>query len=377
MKDKAKKQIVEFGQKSTQDSTDLLELPDEIKMYIFKRLGYKEWLALSFVCSALRRVSLDNILWRRYYFDSPKGEKTLSGDQFWRKAAEDYVAQEQPESYSEGDFFRALGAIKRGMVSPKIVLNSCCSRIRKMPDIVDAMIQKVGSDIRWFYRETTEAVADRGFLLTFLRQNGLALMYLNDKSKLDREMVMAAVRRSGIALRYTSDTLKKDRDVVLAAVRQNGEALKFADSQLKKDRKVVLVAVNNCGLAYSAVNRGLQADPEVKRAAVTNYGYALGSIPKCHHTYELALIAVSKSGSAIRFVDRNMERYRDLVLAALSQNGQAIEFLPLELLDDKEVVLTAVRQWRHAIDYASDRLKADPDVQLAATVGDLKGLKLT
>ena len=91
-------------------------------------------------------------------------------------------------------------------------------------------------------------VRDKEMIMTAVRQNGMALHYV-DKTVQDKDMVMAAVRQHGMALEYSAPPFHSDKEVVTAAVRQNGMALRYASPELRADEEVVFLAILQNGRA--------------------------------------------------------------------------------------------------------------------------------
>ena len=214
---------------------------------------------------------------------------------------------------------------------------------------------------------------DRNFILSAVKQDGLALQYADVSLKKDREIVFAAVNQNGWAFQFADESLKKDREFILSAVKQNGWALKFADGSLKKDREFILSAVRRNGGALEFADVSLKKDREIVLAAVKEDGYAYAlqyadvSLKKDR---EIVLAAVKRYGGALQYADGSLKKDKEIVLAAVKLNGWPFQFADGSLKKDREFMLAAVKQNGWAFQFADGSLKKDREFMLAAVKVD-------
>lgn len=146
-------------------------------------------------------------------------------------------------------------------------------------------------------------------VLQQVSKDGLILMNLPDKWRLDKEIVLAAVSQSGRVLEYVAKELQADRCVVLAAVGHTGWALMYAAPELQADREVVLAAIQ-------------------------------------------------QDGSALWFAAEHLKSDREVVMTAVRQKGWALMYAAEELRRDQEIVYAAWCKDRKALMYASESLRS-------------------
>ena len=102
-----------------------------------------------------------------------------------------------------------------------------------------------------------------------LKQNGVALEFVEESLKKDQEVVLEAVKRSGWALQFADKNLKKNKEIVLEAVKHTGFALEFADKSLKKDKEIVLETVKSHAVHFpdnpypDDADDSLRKDPDI------------------------------------------------------------------------------------------------------------------
>lgn len=164
--------------------------------------------------------------------------------------------------------------------------------------------------------------------------------------KQDKGFVLSCVQKEGLALQAAPKALRADADVVAAAVAEDGLALRFAAKELRKQKGLVLVAVRRAGLALAYASLDLRRDREV------------------------VLAAVQEDGLALEHAARELRGDRGVVLAAVEQNGEALEHARSALRDDRAIVLPAVRCSGCALEFASDALRADVEVCRVACRSD-------
>ncbi|CAE8615281.1 unnamed protein product [Polarella glacialis] len=133
--------------------------------------------------------------------------------------------------------------------------------LREDPELVlEALSQDVFT-IRHAGRRTL--LEDKAVVLQAVRLDGKALLYVDEKMRMDREVVLEAVKNYGPALNYAAEALRDDKEVVLEAVRQTGLALRYASERLREDREVVLEAVLKDKSALRLACNELRKDEEM------------------------------------------------------------------------------------------------------------------
>lgn len=243
---------------------------------------------------------------------------------------------------------------------------------------------------------------DRSFVRRVVSESGRALLHAAEKLRGDKETVLAAVSQYGLALECASDELRRDKDVVLAAFSQDSSALDFASDELKQDKDFVLAAVSEYGPALESASDALKADKEVVLAAIgsrENSGQAIvfahkkflksramvlralkstecpGQIIQSVHKKllsdkQVALLAVSKEGTALQYFDDNIRGDRDVGLVALQEDVNAYQFLSEPLKRDKQLALLAVKNNISMVEELPERLKNSQRMILAAFLSE-------
>jgi len=103
--------------------------------------------------------------------------------------------------------------------------------------------------------------ADKEFVISMVKLNGLLLKELSDIFKADKEVVLAAVSQNGFAFQFAADAIKADKEVVLAAVTTSGPALKFAQNGLNQDEECLKASGlwDSAPVAYSRAEQAIQS----------------------------------------------------------------------------------------------------------------------
>lgn len=177
-----------------------------------------------------------------------------------------------------------------------------------------------------------------------------------------REFFLQVFERDdgGSTLEYADDNLKRDRGFVLAAI-NNGGSLCSADAKFKADRDLVLAEISRrgCGWMIMWVDESLKRDREVALAAVTASGSAIQYVDaKLQADREIVEVAI-KNGGSIQYADAKFRADRDLVLAAVALDWKAIKFADDTLKRDREFFLQVYERdgAGSAIRYADDKIK--------------------
>ncbi|KIC75891.1 hypothetical protein DB41_GZ00550 [Neochlamydia sp. TUME1] len=79
--------------------------------------------------------------------------------------------------------------------------------------------------------------------LELVQKDGLVLKY-TPTFRNHKEFVLTAVRQNGLALDYASQELQNDREVVLTAVQQNASAVRYASQELQNDPIIISLATS-------------------------------------------------------------------------------------------------------------------------------------
>ncbi len=140
--------------------------------------------------------------------------------------------------------------------------------------------------------------------LRAVKQNGLALQFINDKFK-EEHLCFVAVYQNGLALQFVSDECKT-YDICYIACKENGLALQFISDKIKKSNPRELF----------------------KRAVEQNYR-VIEFVPPEYRTIELYLIVVAKNGLYLEHVPEE-NKLENMSKLAVRQNYRAIEFVPLQ-----------------------------------------------
>lgn len=77
----------------------------------------------------------------------------------------------------------------------------------------------------------------------------------------------------------------------------------------------------------------------------------------------------------IKFIDENIEGYKELVMFAIRKNANVLEYVSEKLKNDKEVVLFAVQTNGIALKYASDELKDNEEIVNSACFNNCQAFK--
>jgi hypothetical protein len=259
----------------------------------------------------------------------------------------------------------ALAAVKQDGLALQYVDES----LRKDKDIVLAAVREDGNAFEYADESLKK---DEAFVLAAVTQDAYAFQYADEILKKDKAFVLAAVTQDAYAFQYADEILKKDKAFVLAVVKQNGLVLQFADESFKKDKAFALAAVTKNGLALKYVDESLIKDKDVVLEAVMQDSGSLVYVDKSFaKDKDVFLAAVTQWGYALQYADESLKKDEDVVLAAVKRNGLALEYADKSLKKDKGIVLAAVKQNGLALQHADESLKKDKDVVLAAVTQDV------
>eukprot|EP00929_Paragymnodinium_shiwhaense_P070022 TRINITY_DN35407_c0_g1_i1.p1 TRINITY_DN35407_c0_g1~~TRINITY_DN35407_c0_g1_i1.p1 ORF type:complete len:727 (-),score=222.25 TRINITY_DN35407_c0_g1_i1:130-2310(-) len=98
-----------------------------------------------------------------------------------------------------------------------------------------------------------------------VRQNGLALQYVDLDLRLRLDLCWLAVKQNGLALQYCSETFLEYQPLVVMALRQNGLALQFADYLIKSELEVVLFATSRDFAARKFASQDMNASRDMRK----------------------------------------------------------------------------------------------------------------
>ena len=207
---------------------------------------------------------------------------------------------------------------------------------------------------------------DRDVVLTAVNQNGLALQFVGVQFQNSREVVLTAVAQNGKSLIYASQQFQECQENILEIVRKNGLTLQYAKEEFRNKREIILAAVSNNGLSLQYANDEFKKNKELVLAAVNQNGLSLQhTSPEIQKDSKIVLLAVTQNGLALEYASNPLRDDEELVLAAVKQNGLSLRYAP-QLQDDQTIVLASVASNGLALQYASNALRNNRNVVLKA-----------
>jgi len=123
-----------------------------------------------------------------------------------------------------------------------VVFAFCCAMgvlgLNSGMTVKDLMLAAVHKDGNIFRCASNDLKNDKDVVFAFCRAKGVPRV---NNGMTIKHLWLAAVHQDGMCLEYAHESLQRDREVVLAAVQQNGAALKFADdgSRLNQDPELL------------------------------------------------------------------------------------------------------------------------------------------
>jgi IMP cyclohydrolase len=172
---------------------------------------------------------------------------------------------------------------------------------------------------------TEYAKLDESFLMTMIKNNGLALQYIKDEMRTPCIM-LEAVKNNGLALRYIKDEMKS-HCIMLEAVKNNGRALQYIKDEMKS-HCIMLEAVKNNGRALCYINDCMKT-PEIMLEAVRNDGRVLQFIKDCMKTPEIMLEAVKNDGMVLQYIKDEMKT-PCIISEAVKNNENALRYVKFD-----------------------------------------------
>ena len=253
------------------------------------------------------------------------------------------------------DFAVVLAAVtKYGMC-----LEYASLEMRAHREIVLVSVESSGNSLQFASDELRDTKVRIWLTLSPLSSFSLYLFWLLFLIFIQKDVVLVACTKDGMALRFASLQLCQDQEVLLVAVARNGKVnevstllthsflllhyhsgLALQHAALNSiSITIVLAAVANSGYALQFCLREL-IDHTIMRTACVTDGLALQFCP--HQDKEIAILACSQNGMALRFVAPELCKVRSVILAACARFGRALEFVDPPLNNDRIIVLVAV-----------------------------------
>lgn len=243
--------------------------------------------------------------------------------------------------------------------------------------IAEESKKEIKKDKIYLMQEFEKLNRNKENILLMVRDDGSALMYVDDQFKNDREIVLEAIKQEGLSLQYASEGLQKDRDLILEAIKQNDFLIYTLDEKLKNDPEILLAVIKKDYLKIQEINDNLKNDPNfVKQAVKANYLSLYLLDKKFRQNKEIVLEAVKQDGLALKIADESLKNDREVVLEAVKNKGIALEFAVESLKKDQRIVLEAVKQDGSALKYADESFIKNPEIVMAAIKQNGKVLEI-
>lgn len=208
---------------------------------------------------------------------------------------------------------------------------------------------------------------------TALRQNGYALQYIKQLSLLNEELCTIAIKHNPFAIRFIEHTIRKfilTEAICELAIRKDSRTMRYIKNPsndicklaVQKDGRVIRFIKNPseevCILAVKQNGRALQyiveQNEDLCRLAVQNNGFALKYVKNQYKTDKICFSAVQQNGLSLQFIKNTYGLpYNEICILAMKQNGLALEYVK-ELYKTEEICMLAVKQDGRAIKFVNE-----------------------
>ena len=305
-------------------------------------------------------------------------------------------------SYANDKFIKKemlLNAIKEGS---DIYSELKDERFKNDKDIIELAISK---DVRRFGDVPKTFKPDKKFLLTL--KDPMAMEYISKDLLDDYDIVKHFIGIHGSFLRFASEKLRGIRELALIALKSGdhdkywlsrGDCFCELSRELRKDKELALLAVKDTHDAYRRILGDLKydrelaleyvkhkesnycwiknflSDPELMLEFIKHDASRMDHIESSLYTNDKFIWSLIKIHPfLIGCINRNTNKYRynrDLAMLAVSIDGSALRRVDDKFKDDYEVVMTAIKNDKYMtgdnIEYASERLKKDKTLGMIA-----------
>lgn len=172
-----------------------------------------------------------------------------------------------------------------------------------------------------------------------------------------KRFALAQVKKDGRLFRFAKKFLD-DKDIILATVKNYGRALKYIPFEMQEEHpEIVEEALKNNGLSLYYASPKFKNDIEYVEIAVKQNGNALKHSPEFQDNYDIAMLAVTSTGEALRFVSDNLKNNQEIVMTSLRSYGLALRFASEDLKRNYDVVMLAIERDGMALEFVPEEMK--------------------
>lgn len=146
------------------------------------------------------------------------------------------------------------------------------------------------------------------------------------------------------------------KDEIIAIVLKRGDMLRFAGSWIS-DSDVVVAALSKDGSALKYVHDVFKHNMSIVLVAVKNKGQSLKYASVARKADDnIVLAAVENDGLSLWHAGPSMKANKAVALAAVKQNGLALQYVSASLKGDIDVCIAAAKQNKSALRFSSRQL---------------------
>ena len=210
-------------------------------------------------------------------------------------------------------------------------------------------------------------------------QNPCSFIYAGDRCKTDRALALTLLNKKVKILTYLSEVLQTDSEIVLAAVKAHPSELTNAPEQVAFSKDFILQAclARPDVLNYVWGPPELIDDKDLWLQAIKQRVDSARHVPRRWFSdLEFATEACQHSGRAFFYCADTLRAIKDLAMLACTTHGFAIRAAPPELQRDRDVILKAVSQDHKVLLYIGDEFRNDREIMLAAATQDSDALSM-
>lgn len=172
------------------------------------------------------------------------------------------------------------------------------------------------------------------------------------------EISLFAVKNNGLLLKYVPSDFDNYSTIAFVAVKQNYNAFMFVDSKVDNYFEIALCAVNQNGLLLESIPSGFEGYSNIAFEAIKQNPQAFKfiSIFSVYDYYEIALFALEKDCSLIKFVPTDYSNYNKLVLKVAVKNPEILRFIDYNNSVIKDIIYPVLYENGHADMYIPNQI---------------------
>ena len=189
-----------------------------------------------------------------------------------------------------------------------------------------------------------------------------------DFNKVDNyfDIALFAVRKNGLLLSYVSSNIDNYSTIAFEAVRQNYEAFRYVDSKVNNYFEITLCAVSQNGLLLESIPSSIDGYSNIAFEAIKQNPQAFKFINvfSVYDYYEIALFALEKDCSLVRYIPTKYFKYNKLVLSVAVKKPEILKYLDYNSSIIKDVVYPVLYKNKQAYMYVPEHISINKNYKI-------------